>query len=151
MAKRRQVGLSANTKMFQILIWRAGDGEKAWWVMKKEEVQGRASWLWVGPWETSDTPPKSVLPPCVQAPHLTHLRTGVRMGEVPLADSILCDGLTDAFHNYHMGITGKADRSLKRWALRSVPPCLVSKGIFLWHNSHDLLISFKWKDGNFSI
>lgn len=31
------------------------------------------------------------------------------MGEVPLADSILCDGLTDAFHNYHMGITGKAD------------------------------------------
>uniref|UniRef100_A0A3B2WAL8 Acetyl-Coenzyme A acetyltransferase 2 n=1 Tax=Mus musculus TaxID=10090 RepID=A0A3B2WAL8_MOUSE len=41
-----------------------------------------------------------------KAPHLTHLRTGVRMGEVPLADSILCDGLTDAFHNYHMGITG---------------------------------------------
>ena len=31
------------------------------------------------------------------------------MGEMPLADSILCDGLTDAFHNYHMGITGKAD------------------------------------------
>jgi hypothetical protein len=29
MAKRRQVGLSANTKMFQVLIWRAGDGEKA--------------------------------------------------------------------------------------------------------------------------
>lgn len=28
---------------------------------------------------------------------------------MPLADSILCDGLTDAFHNYHMGITGKAD------------------------------------------
>lgn len=31
------------------------------------------------------------------------------MGEMPLADSILCDGLTDAFHNYHMGITGKAE------------------------------------------
>lgn len=52
------------------------------------------------------------------------------MGEVPLADSILCDGLTDAFHNYHMGITGKADVSLKCWALSCVPLCLVSKGVF---------------------
>lgn len=43
-----------------------------------------------------------------QAPHFIHLRAGVKIGEVPLADSILCDGLTDAFHNYHMGITGKA-------------------------------------------
>ena len=48
-----------------------------------------------------------------KAPHLTHLRTGVRMGEVPLADSILCDGLTDAFHNYHMGIT--AENVAKKW------------------------------------
>lgn len=56
----------------------------------------------------SDNHPKSVVRSCVQAPHLTHLRTGVKMGEVSLADSILCDGLTDAFHNYHMGITGKA-------------------------------------------
>ena len=44
-----------------------------------------------------------------KAPHLVHLRTGVKIGETPLADSILCDGLTDAFHNYHMGITGKVD------------------------------------------
>lgn len=42
-----------------------------------------------------------------QAPHLVHLRTGVRLGEAALTDSILCDGLTDAFHNYHMGITGE--------------------------------------------
>ncbi|XP_054577714.1 acetyl-CoA acetyltransferase, cytosolic isoform X2 [Eptesicus fuscus] len=41
-----------------------------------------------------------------KAPHLVHLRTGVRLGETPLTDSILHDGLTDAFHNYHMGITG---------------------------------------------
>ena len=40
---------------------------------------------------------------------MAHLRAGVKVGEMPLADSILCDGLTDAFHNYHMGITGKAD------------------------------------------
>uniref|UniRef100_I3M697 Acetyl-CoA acetyltransferase 2 n=3 Tax=Ictidomys tridecemlineatus TaxID=43179 RepID=I3M697_ICTTR len=48
-----------------------------------------------------------------KAPHLAHLRTGVKMGEMPLADSILCDGLTDAFHNYHMGIT--AENVAKKW------------------------------------
>ncbi|XP_048210344.1 acetyl-CoA acetyltransferase, cytosolic [Perognathus longimembris pacificus] len=48
-----------------------------------------------------------------KAPHVAHLRTGVRMGEMPLADSILRDGLTDAFHNYHMGIT--AENVAKKW------------------------------------
>lgn len=48
-----------------------------------------------------------------KAPHLAHLRTGVRIGETPLTDSILCDGLTDAFHNYHMGIT--AENVAKKW------------------------------------
>lgn len=52
--------------------------------------------------------PKCIGISCFQAPHLVHLRTGVRLGETPLTDSILHDGLTDAFHNYHMGITGKA-------------------------------------------
>uniref|UniRef100_A0A8D1K3C4 Thiolase N-terminal domain-containing protein n=1 Tax=Sus scrofa TaxID=9823 RepID=A0A8D1K3C4_PIG len=48
-----------------------------------------------------------------KAPHLVHLRTGVRLGEATLTDSILCDGLTDAFHNYHMGIT--AENVAKKW------------------------------------
>ncbi|CAK6446476.1 unnamed protein product [Pipistrellus nathusii] len=48
-----------------------------------------------------------------KAPHLVHLRTGVRLGETPLTDSILHDGLTDAFHNYHMGIT--AENVAKKW------------------------------------
>lgn len=48
-----------------------------------------------------------------KAPHLVHLRTGVKIGETPLADSILCDGLTDAFHNYHMGIT--AENVARQW------------------------------------
>ncbi|XP_006868546.1 PREDICTED: acetyl-CoA acetyltransferase, cytosolic [Chrysochloris asiatica] len=48
-----------------------------------------------------------------KAPHLIHLRTGVRMGETPLLDSILCDGLTDAFHSYHMGVT--AENIAKKW------------------------------------
>uniref|UniRef100_A0A8D2FC20 Thiolase N-terminal domain-containing protein n=1 Tax=Theropithecus gelada TaxID=9565 RepID=A0A8D2FC20_THEGE len=48
-----------------------------------------------------------------KAPHLAHLRTGVKIGEMPLTDSILCDGLTDAFHNCHMGIT--AENVAKKW------------------------------------
>ncbi|XP_037376576.1 acetyl-CoA acetyltransferase, cytosolic isoform X2 [Talpa occidentalis] len=48
-----------------------------------------------------------------KAPHLAHLRAGVRMGETPLSDSILRDGLTDAFHGYHMGIT--AENVAKKW------------------------------------
>ncbi|KAB1275632.1 Acetyl-CoA acetyltransferase; cytosolic [Camelus dromedarius] len=48
-----------------------------------------------------------------KAPHLVHLRTGVKIGETALTDSILCDGLTDAFHNYHMGIT--AENVAKKW------------------------------------
>uniref|UniRef100_F6TB05 Acetyl-CoA acetyltransferase 2 n=1 Tax=Macaca mulatta TaxID=9544 RepID=F6TB05_MACMU len=48
-----------------------------------------------------------------KAPRLAHLRTGVKIGEMPLTDSILCDVLTDAFHNCHMGIT--AENVAKKW------------------------------------
>lgn len=42
-----------------------------------------------------------------KAPHFLHLRSGMKLGEMPLSDSILCDGLTDAFHSCHMGITAE--------------------------------------------
>lgn len=42
-----------------------------------------------------------------QAPHVIHLRGGVKMGEASLRDSLIVDGLTDAFYCYHMGVTGK--------------------------------------------
>lgn len=35
-----------------------------------------------------------------------HMRAGVKMGDASLQDSMVADGLTDAFHHYHMGITG---------------------------------------------
>lgn len=35
------------------------------------------------------------------------MRAGVKMGEASLQDTIIHDGLTDAFYQYHMGITGK--------------------------------------------
>ena len=42
-----------------------------------------------------------------QAPHCIHMRNGQKMGDTTLVDSMIKDGLTDAFHNVHMGNTGK--------------------------------------------
>ncbi|KAG5318500.1 THIC protein, partial [Acromyrmex heyeri] len=40
-----------------------------------------------------------------RAPHATYLRSGVKFGSCNLVDTLLEDGLTDSFHNIHMGIT----------------------------------------------
>ncbi|XP_053736761.1 acetyl-CoA acetyltransferase, cytosolic [Synchiropus splendidus] len=50
-----------------------------------------------------------------RAPHTVHMRSGVRMGDAPLQDSMVADGLTDAFHGYHMGIT--AENVAKQWGI----------------------------------
>ena len=39
--------------------------------------------------------------------HSVQMRTGVKFGDVKMVDTMLKDGLTDAFHGYHMGVTGK--------------------------------------------
>jgi acetyl-CoA C-acetyltransferase len=41
------------------------------------------------------------------APHAAHLRNGQKMGALEFIDSMLKDGLWDAFHGYHMGITAE--------------------------------------------
>ncbi|MBU2016015.1 MAG: acetyl-CoA C-acyltransferase, partial [Alphaproteobacteria bacterium] len=41
------------------------------------------------------------------APHAQYLRAGSKMGNVGLVDTMIHDGLTDAFNNYHMGITAE--------------------------------------------
>lgn len=41
------------------------------------------------------------------APHCAHLRNGVKMGDMKMIDTMIRDGLTDAFHGYHMGITAE--------------------------------------------
>jgi acetyl-CoA C-acetyltransferase len=41
------------------------------------------------------------------APHAAHLRAGQKMGGLELVDTMLKDGLTDAFHGYHMGVTAE--------------------------------------------
>jgi acetyl-CoA C-acetyltransferase len=49
------------------------------------------------------------------APHAAYLRSGVKMGEMKLVDTMLQDGLIDAFHGYHMGNT--AENIAKKWQI----------------------------------
>tara|TARA_B100001248_G_scaffold12835_1_gene8427 strand:- start:1791 stop:2963 length:1173 start_codon:yes stop_codon:yes gene_type:complete len=41
------------------------------------------------------------------APHAIHLRDGKKLGDTELIDTMIKDGLWDAFHGYHMGITAE--------------------------------------------
>jgi acetyl-CoA C-acetyltransferase len=50
-----------------------------------------------------------------QAPHVAHLRNGTKMGSVEFLDTMLKDGLWDAFHGYHMGTT--AENVAKQWQI----------------------------------
>jgi acetyl-CoA C-acetyltransferase len=47
--------------------------------------------------------------------HAAQLRTGTKMGDVKFVDTMIIDGLTDAFNNYHMGIT--AENVAKQWQI----------------------------------
>ena len=42
-----------------------------------------------------------------QSPHVMHLRNGVKMGSGELIDTMIKDGLWDAFNGYHMGTTAE--------------------------------------------
>tara|TARA_B110001454_G_scaffold200366_1_gene205920 strand:+ start:216 stop:1388 length:1173 start_codon:yes stop_codon:yes gene_type:complete len=41
------------------------------------------------------------------SPHAQNLRGGIKMGNASLVDTMVFDGLTDAFNGYHMGITAE--------------------------------------------
>ncbi|MGB8278344.1 MAG: acetyl-CoA C-acetyltransferase [Methylovirgula sp.] len=49
------------------------------------------------------------------APHAAHLRSGTKMGDVKFTDTMLRDGLIDAFHGYHMGVT--AENVAAKWQI----------------------------------
>jgi acetyl-CoA C-acetyltransferase len=49
------------------------------------------------------------------APHVANLRNGTKMGSVEFLDSMLRDGLIDAFHGYHMGTT--AENIAQKWQI----------------------------------
>jgi acetyl-CoA C-acetyltransferase len=50
-----------------------------------------------------------------QAPHCMHLRNGVKMGDAQMVDTMIKDGLWDAFNGYHMGNT--AENVAQRWQI----------------------------------
>ena len=50
-----------------------------------------------------------------QSPHAQNLRSGQKMGELAFVDTMLKDGLWDAFHGYHMGQT--AENIASRWQI----------------------------------
>jgi acetyl-CoA C-acetyltransferase len=50
-----------------------------------------------------------------QSPHAGHLRNGVKMGDAQLTDTMIKDGLWDAFNGYHMGTT--AENIAQKWQL----------------------------------
>jgi acetyl-CoA C-acetyltransferase len=41
-----------------------------------------------------------------QSPHAIHLRNGIKIGDSSMIDTMIFDGLTDAFSSVHMGVTG---------------------------------------------
>jgi acetyl-CoA C-acetyltransferase len=49
------------------------------------------------------------------APHVAHLRGGVKMGNFEMVDTMIKDGLWDAFNGYHMGTT--AENVAKQWQI----------------------------------
>ena len=50
-----------------------------------------------------------------QSPHAAHLRNGKKMGDLNMVDTMIKDGLWDAFHGYHMGNT--AENIASRWQI----------------------------------
>ena len=49
------------------------------------------------------------------APHCAHLRSGVKMGNFEMVDTMIKDGLWDAFNGYHMGNT--AENVARQWQI----------------------------------
>ena len=50
-----------------------------------------------------------------QAPHCAHLREGTKMGDMKFIDTMIKDGLWDAFNGYHMGTT--AENVARQWQI----------------------------------
>lgn len=50
-----------------------------------------------------------------QSPHVAHLRSGKKMGDMQFVDSMIKDGLWDAFNGYHMGNT--AENVANQWQI----------------------------------
>jgi acetyl-CoA C-acetyltransferase len=81
-----------------------GSGLRAVALAAQQIAQGDASIVVAGGQESMS-----------QSPHAAHLRNGTKMGELGMVDTMLKDGLWDAFHGYHMGQT--AENIASRWQI----------------------------------
>ncbi len=62
-------------------------------------------------------------------------RTGLRMGNAQLVDTMISDGLWDAFNDYHMGIT--AENLAEKYSLtREQPGCIRRRLAAKSHRRH---------------
>ena len=73
-----------------------GSGLRAVALAYQQIVQGDAAIVVAGGQESMS-----------QAPHAAHLRNGTKMGDLAMVDTMIKDGLLDAFHGYHMGQTAE--------------------------------------------
>ena len=84
------------------------------------------------------------------APHAIHLRDGKKLGDTELVDTMIKDGLWDAFHGYHMGITAEnvaekfqvTREEQDKFALKSQEKALKSQ---MENKFKDEIIGFKIK------
>ncbi|MBX3537089.1 MAG: acetyl-CoA C-acetyltransferase [Chelatococcus sp.] len=49
------------------------------------------------------------------SPHAAHMRAGTKFGDIQFVDTMIKDGLWDAFHGYHMGVT--AENVATKWQI----------------------------------
>ena len=69
------------------------------------------------------------------APHTIYLRDGKKLGDTTLTDTLIKDGLWDAFHGYHMGVTAEnvaekfqiTREEQDKFALKSQQKALIAK------------------------
>ena len=74
-----------------------GSGLRAVAIGMQQIATGDADIIVAGGQESMSMAPHAAQPP----------RSGVKMGDLPMVDTMLKDGLLDAFNGYHMGITAE--------------------------------------------
>ena len=90
------------------------------------------------------------------APHAIHLRNGKKLGDTEMTDTMIKDGLWDAFHGYHMGVTAEnvatkfqvTREDQDKFALRSQEKALMAQKT---NKFHDEIINFKIKSNKAEI
>ena len=90
------------------------------------------------------------------APHAIHLRDGKKLGDANITDTMIKDGLWDAFYNYHMGVTAEnvaekfqvTREEQDRFALKSQEKALKAQKENKFKNE---IVNFKIKSKNAQI